>query len=1205
MASLCDMTELDLIRDVEEIVGWIQAGLNDEEVSVSYFALASLKHLISNEELDFDLVMKVLAKRLALDIDDVNNILTVMGNGLVMEGFILILAQAGYEEVEEDDDNENTEGGPCVSFLSVKSVSLLIDLALSTELSRNIRMQTSILKSLASLPAQLLGLDADAIRLWNANTSDEEVIAAKRRYEDVKHIALTGLEFVVNQPTSVDELVDSITSIMATLLQFEEEVHGSALYRGSSSEKTFEQGNENISGVPKAVLSCLPDFEDCLQMYDDEPTASTATAVVCSITGSNLSAQAMLSQLSNLFFDFARESFSEPLLQAIQITALMNCVSTLRQSIEKETEQQELYVMVMNEIQGWANTSGDLAYVALAIFSIDGGAMQPGLADKAISIQNKILEGFDTLMFDNTGMKMLSLCFVASKLSNTADARVTDVIDRLDGMVKQEKMSSGDSFGVMFGMSVLLNRLSQDGNSSETWRVIHSRRIISMYLFSLNSCLTVSNATILTLATCVVEEMNLSSLKEACEELEEQFVKDRSLTTLKSILLGFGKCFSTLDADLLLCILSIVQKLPWKSGKALALSAAYKSCLGLGVRDQNDLSNEIRTITSHISDNPDDPNLGHMIYGMAELSQLRSRAENIVPEIDLVKSTIKSVMDPGRDFSGDQKQMAVFASLFLVGELGVSSLSNGVHSYIKKSLVKSTTQFLKVVASNDAEDSKTKDAAIIALGAMSGMKASALEVKKSHDRSKNDCAVNFSDILQGKEDTIMLSILIRINSSHATITSTAYGDRTRAIASQKLTILFKSLRAVSLPGNVSRVIDATLNDSNKAEINLKSSCVEILTSQLETRRRVGFDGRGFIDLYIRLLKMSPESIEKLAGTENMPALMAAVANTIPLLPTSSAEGTLNNLWAVCQCNLTDSFNAQSGIEFFVGLKSLLVMAKTSAKKNVVSPAVLKCIQKLVTSNFFQDMCQYAGPSVKDFESTADAEKLWLAYAECIHEVSDCSAISECDVNSDNLFGIATCSSVLSQPSKVSRKVEVFISKHEWLGGIGLELESVSLRLLLTSLMAVGQQCSTVSEMKVSTLSLLDLMLVKGIDTMCLEVLSVMVSFWWDSLKTKQIDLETPLLQISTCSSLLLTQDLCFKMQAWSLDMIIKLFRACIADLPPKLAFLCSAWKISDDVSNRASRVLKDALGTKRADVRRKHALACLTSVVHLLNGGEP
>eukprot|EP00956_Cyclotella_meneghiniana_P009473 scaffold13103_cov77-Cyclotella_meneghiniana.AAC.2 len=1207
MASLCDMAELDLIRDVEEIVGWIQVGLKDEEVSVSYFALASLKHLISNEELDFDLVMKVLAKRLALDLDDVTNILTVIGSGLVMEGFILILAQAGYEEVDEEDDNENTEGGPCVSFLSVKSVSLLIDLALSSELSRNIRMQTIILSSLAGLPAQVLGLDADAIRLWNANTSDDEAIAAKKRYEDIKHIALSGLEFILTQPTSADEFVDSITSIMATLLQFEEEVHGSALYRGSTLEKTLEEDRkESTSGVSKVALSCLPDFEDCLKMYENEPAASTATAVVCSITGSNLSAQAMLSQLSDVFHDFARENLSEPFLRAIQINALINCVSSLRQSIEKETEHQELYIEAMNEIQGWANTNGDLAYVALAIFSIDGGAMQPGVADKAISIQNKILEGFDTLMFDNAGMKMLSLCFVASKLSNTADARITDVIDHLGEMVKQtETMSGGDSFGVMFGMSVLLNRLIQDsnGNSADTWRVIHIRRIISMYLFSLNSCLTVSNATVLNLATCVVDDMNVSSLKEVCDELEEQFVKDRSVTVLKSILLGLARCFEsigTLDVDLLSCILSIVHKLPWKCGKALTLSAAYKSYLDLGVRDQNDLSNEIQTFSSHILSSPDDPNVGHMIYGMADLSQLRSRAENTVPEIDLVKSTVKSILDPGRDVSRDQKQMAVFASLSLVGELGVSSLSNGVHSYIKKSLVKSTAQFLKVVASNDDEDSNTKDAAIIALGVMSGMKASALEVKKSHDHR----TVNFSDILQGKEDTMMLSILIRINSSHGTITSTAYGDRTRAIASQKLSILFKSLRAVALPGNVSRVVDATLNDANKDEVDLKSSCIVILTSQLESRRRVGFDGRGFVDLYVRLLKMSPESLEKLVGAKNVPALMAAVANLIPQLPTSSAEGTLQNMWVMCQRSLADSFHAQNATEFFIGLKSLLVTAKKSAKKNVVSPAVLRCIHKLVTSTFFQDMCQYAGPCLKDVESTGEAEKLWLACAECIHELSDCSAISECDVNSENLFGIVTCSVALNQPSKVSRKAEVFISKHEWLDK-GLELENGSLRLLLTSLVALGQKYSTVSEMKASTLSLLDLMLVKGIDTLCLEVLSVMIAFWWDSLQTERIDLDTPLLQVSTCSSFLLTQDLCFKMQAWSLDMIIKFFHACFLQLPPKLALLCSAWKISDDVSIRTSRVLKDTVGTERADVRRKHAVACLKRVVHLLNKGEP
>jgi hypothetical protein len=255
------------------------------------------------------------------------------------------------------------------------------------------------------------------------------------------------------------------------------------------------------------------------------------------------------------------------------------------------------------------------------------------------------------------------------------------------------------------------------------------------------------------------------------------------------------------------------------------------------------------------------------------------------------------------------------------------------------------------------------------------------------------------------------------------------------------------------------------------------------------------------------------------------------------------------------------------------------------------------------------MCQYAGPSPKSYEATSDAEKLWIAYAECVNEISDSSTISEYEVNNDNLFGLSVCSPVLKQ-SMVLRKLESYISRLEWLD-TGSELENHNMRLALTSLVAFGHQCSSIFELKVSILSLFDLMLVKGIDTLSLEVLAVQVAFWWSSLQMDQLDiLDSPVLQAPTETSLLLTRNLCFKMQAWSLDMIVKFISMCIRDLPPKLAFVCQMTKISDDVANKALRVLSaataaaDDVGDESTNVRRKHAMTCLRMVVQLMRGGE-
>eukprot|EP00804_Cyclotella_cryptica_P022931 CCRYP_018763-RA/>CCRYP_018763-RA protein AED:0.01 eAED:0.01 QI:89/1/1/1/0/0/2/372/2023 len=1232
MSTLSDLAKQDLVRDVQEIVGWIQLGLKDDEPAVSYFALLSLKYLVSNDVLVFDLVTRVLEKRFGTNLSDSKSVLSALGNDLLLEGFVLLLAEAGFEEDGDDEDKEDREGLR-VSPQSAKAVSLLVELSLShgpDQLMSGVRVQTAILRSLACYNAQLLGLDAESIRSCSeADTSEDrsEQFALRKRYGDIKQIALAGLQLAtkliaVAENCRVDEdndVVDSVTSILGTLLLFEEDVYGSSLYRTAASEKISKIRSDSRARISTAALSSLPDYTKILQMYDDEPNASNATAVMSAMPSNiedNSSTDLILSRLSELVADVACDRFSEPHLNAIQLRALMDCMKKLWSGLSGYGhEQQDKFSGVIEELESWIDRVGEYAYIAISMFLLgvdESNELPPDLADRVTKIQNSMMKG--TFMFETEEVNLLCLCLVAAKMSNSAEERVTEAIDRLEKFLEGPNKSDNQiPFGIVFGMSVLVSNLIQDGkhlnssDASDIWRRKQARRIISIHLLSINNCLTLPNSTISSLACCVEDGRFVPKLSDSCAQMEELFVNEKSLHIIRGLMIGLGLSFSTLaalDVNLSTCILSVLEKLPWNSGKAFALNVAYKSHVKIGVLDRGHLSNVVTGLIEHLADD-DDPCLGHVLYVVANLCQLLP-AEEIDNTVDIVKKTMQDYMR-GRG-SSDGKQMAILSAVSLIGEIkGLSSHcgNGGIHGYIKKDVVISIAKFLSGVTISDGEDSRTKSAATVGLGLMSGMKDSDKKAKqKARENSENDPRVNFAALLQAKDDTMLFSIFTEINESHATLTATNLGEVTRKAAAEKLCILFKTLKTLPLPGNSGgRLIEVMLNDCHEEETELKSACMELLVSQLESRRRIGFDGRGFLDVYLRLSKMSSEGLRKLVGVDNVPIMMTALPNVITQLPTSSGEEVVVNLWKTCLFDLADLLNAQSAIEFFVGLKSILMSSGATEKKSVISPAVLRSAQKLVTSNFFHDMCRYAGPFQKNYTLTSDAETLWIAYAECISQVSDLTSIGESDVSDDNLFGMSTCSTMLRNISRVRQKVEMYIACHPY---------DSNLRLMLTSLVAMGPQCSSISELKDSILRIFDLMLVKGIDTMCLEVLAIEVIFSWRSLDLSLDFLEMPLLHVSTLCSFLLTRDLSFKIQAWPSEWILKFFDLCLVDLPSMLVFLCGQCKISEDVANRTSRILSavaqqngSGLAMEGQFHHKSRALACLRSIAQLLNEGEP
>ena len=187
-------------------------------------------------------------------------------------------------------------------------------------------------------------------------------------------------------------------------------------------------------------------------------------------------------------------------------------------------------------------------------------------------------------------------------------------------------------------------------------------------------------------------------------------------------------------------------------------------------------------------------------------------------------------------------------------------------------------------------------------------------------------------------------------------------------------------------------------------------------------------------------------------------------------------------------------------------------------------------------------------------------------------------------------------SCASLSSKQTKRVETWIARQD----VRDNDSSAELRMLLLSSLAVAPHSRNDIEMKESIVNLFDIMLViSGThNTVCMELIAAKVAYWWDSTNNMNGDTSSilhPIHRVSTMSSFFVSNNLCSGVQMLSNKELTALFDLFVSDLPTKLALLCQMWKISDDISNRAKRLVKDASGNNKM---------CLEKIIHLFEGGK-
>ena len=236
-ASLCDLAKEDLIRDVSEIIGWVQGFLVDEECLLSYYAIRTLHFLIEAEELDFSMVIKVLSKKL-VSVDDVDQILTL--EGIVVEALVQLMglgeaANSSSSDEEESDDHSEI----VISQQEQSSIEGLLGLAkiFSEAIGSGkavscfdkctmVRLLDFIYISLGKYSFDKFGVTNEMIR---GETGEIE------EYNVLKDIATLG--FTATERSTSENGIDLISSysiLMRKLVAFEEDSLGPSLWSSKS-----------------------------------------------------------------------------------------------------------------------------------------------------------------------------------------------------------------------------------------------------------------------------------------------------------------------------------------------------------------------------------------------------------------------------------------------------------------------------------------------------------------------------------------------------------------------------------------------------------------------------------------------------------------------------------------------------------------------------------------------------------------------------------------------------------------------------------------------------------------------------------------------------------------------------------------------------------------------------------------------------------
>ena len=1081
-ATICDMAKEDLLRDVSEVIGWIQTHLEDENPAVVHLAIMSLHHLVLVEELDFDLVVKVLNKRLA-PVGDLTKVVEL--DGLVLEALTVLL---GDGEASGDDSGDDDGVSPQVAM----SIDVLIGLARSDLLTKPnqfglgeesaSRIAFNIRQALTAYSWAALQIEAEDLKLA-LQQGDENGEKVSTRGSQ-RYLALTSILCADLQASNFGPSIKLCQKVLA----LEEDALGASVWQKVGRAPTASRKRIKVT---KAAIAALPDPKVVRQRYDQDPTAFAAIAALLCHDGEDFDC------LADYAGDLSSERL-EPVMQTFCIQGWMQCMGRVWANVSssRSTSKLEDLTNLFDGLRGWLQTH-DVDYVYLAGAALclyvpnyvqDANGAEVSFLDVINDWMVSVEDAFKAHQFQNLDVAYVALAFVGMKMLRSSAFSGTERIVEL-----LEAGTSQSSFGAPYGLA-LVGRAVQMSLSSSTIDSAQDLgrrnqlicRITSVLTHELLLCTKGGeNNSLIALVAALKQGESSKGLVESVASIGELALEPtqevRATSLFCSLALSAPTVGST-DATLSLAIYEMLQKLPWGSGKGFALAVVALECRAAGVFNEQALKEVHEACYTDLTSGEEPAFDSLYALSLLETHFRDSGSDDVNPWLNTVDEDL---------LGGD----SLLALVPLVGSfpcLGCRERNVYIPSMLSAlaptnliSLVTETVSKLRAKAGLKKKKFADVVEGLVASLALPPIKSTEfvdLQSKKDEVHQEQVAALDASRLPIGHEGTLL-----------SFVTESLQVQGKSGFVSEMSGNLFRCLEPLSLPRHfASCLLAPLLTTISSTTEDTRVAALELLSAQFQGRRKAAFEGRDFVALAVRVALLPAPTLLRQFGDSGA-VLCKALGDLLKKSPFESVEGIAVSTWSVC---VAHTEKEEKSSHCHTWLSALHKLFEETAEKTILSPKVVTLLRRFLAKKVLQSLSDMPG---------ASAESLLATYSTCLGLVPLSFLIQERFEKFDKSRPFVTecyaaycwCGRLKGEDVDKTTFRSNMVALIAWFAAQNPaddDTNATALRRLAVRI-AITIEVVDESTMKQVMTLLLESMLVNGSGSMSLELLNLIVGRW--------------------------------------------------------------------------------------------------------------
>eukprot|EP00934_Nitzschia_sp_Nitz4_P002194 Nitzschia sp. Nitz4//scaffold222_size33694//13520//19534//NITZ4_007862-RA/size33694-processed-gene-0.17-mRNA-1//-1//CDS//3329542591//2194//frame0 len=1032
-ATLAELAKKGQVREASDIIGWIQGFIVDfaqaqndpafeqmsKCVALAHYSLLTLHYLLVAKELEYDLVLAVLNKRLC-NVLDMRQAIQLPP--LVLEALVLLLGNGEVRDSRESTvKTKATAENVSIRNISA-SVDILIKLALSPKLHPQccnddpplseclLRCHHNIFLSLTRYSTESIGIDIFGM---HSQTGDANggVVPLSERYAMFRAVVLQGIgmaglsdQSLSGRSSSQDESMVASTfdvsqskvsaalaNLVSLLLKYEENALGPSLWHDCSrptkdASKVFIRGQISAES---SQLQSLPSIQVVQKSYTEHRCKTTSLAFLLCFEGKPMSL------FSDLIADIESE-FANPFDLAFTVQACLNASRTTLMELVLSFSSSESLENVLMGIREWRFRLEvpDNMYLTLVCMALLIPEILGPYGDHTSYVQEiceEVLDYFfsqDTVSVGDVGKLCIGLAGVCAVRLESID-KVMDAVEWLENSVVEGQSNYGAyySLAVIAQSCPLLFQSSDndlDNDDADGGLIL---RITAFLVSQLVYCISGNHRAISSLVACIESGEINPDVVDAISGMGTNSVKmvKARKNTAKALFIGLALCLpalSSVNEELLLGVYCLLDTIPWGFGKGMALA----SVLHTGRKSGLFKTREIEKIyAKHAKLFEEGMDKG--VHGLDDIFYaVTATMTKTIPY------SIRRFLVGNRTlFDDDGRAISLFAAAVSISTVPCLGCGSSCFTETAQLSQRATSDDIEGLKSLMDEAISIRDwttypqVAALLMGFFASMRNFSENNQDSSHSSESiaEKGKTGDKVPMAQTDTILevvLAFLVEpLNSTSNTLDTQS---------EEMMVSLLGSLEVLSLPGHFAATLEAMFRGSDA----VKSACTRLVISQIRGRPRAVFDGRDFIELALKLSKMPASTMKSVLGQGEAPVMFVeALVDLVPKFSSEAVGDVVENFWRLCVNQVTNL--PEMTVAFLRAMKSL-VQNDDKGNGILISTKSLSFLRGFLVTRVFAGIRDAPWSSTSSI-STMEERSIVETYTSCLLELPT-SSLADAD-----------------------------------------------------------------------------------------------------------------------------------------------------------------------------------------------------------------